>query len=108
VRHTGDVTIVRDLGVPRSTARGWLATVPTVVLSLDVVDLMERELRPEILKLRRRSEPGRRRDAFPGASEGTLVRRRAPCADRKAMAVVARFRSRSRGQCWRDGDRSIV
>src|SRR3979490_1904554 len=54
VQRTGDVTIATDLGVPRSTARGWLGGAPTVVVCLDVVDLTEPELRQEILKLRRR------------------------------------------------------
>ena len=54
VQRTGDVTVATDLGVPRSTARGWLGTTPTVVIGLDVVDLTEPELRREILRLRRR------------------------------------------------------
>src|SRR5262249_14292310 len=53
VQRTGDLTIATDLGVPRSTARGWLAAPPTVV-SLDVASLTEPELRQEILKLRQR------------------------------------------------------
>ena len=44
VRGTGDVTIAKDLGVPRSTARGWLRATPTVVVGLDVLDLTEPEL----------------------------------------------------------------
>src|SRR5262249_27035282 len=56
VRRTGDVTIATDLGVPRSTARGWLVTAPTVVISVDVMSLAEADLRPEILKLRQRVE----------------------------------------------------
>ncbi len=32
VHRTGDVTIATDLGVPRSTARGWLHTAPEVVV----------------------------------------------------------------------------
>jgi hypothetical protein len=48
------VTVATDLGVPRSTARGWLGGAPTVVVCLDVVDLTEPELRQEVLKLRRR------------------------------------------------------
>ena len=56
VRRTGDLTVATDLGVPRSTARGWLSAAPTVVVSLDVADLTEPELRQEILKLRRRVE----------------------------------------------------
>src|SRR6516225_11218226 len=54
VQRTGDVTVATDLGVPRSTARGWLGTTTTVVIGLDVVDLTEPELRREILKVRRR------------------------------------------------------
>ena len=54
VHHTGDVTIATDLGVPRSTARGWLDLAPTVVVCLDVSDLTEPELRQEVVKLRRR------------------------------------------------------
>ena len=56
VHRTGDPTIATDLGVPRSTARGWLRTVPTVVIGLDVADLSEHELRREVLKLQRRVE----------------------------------------------------
>src|SRR6202171_5251093 len=54
VHRTGDVTVATDLGVPRSTARGWLGAAPTVVVCLEVADLLEPELRQEILKLRRR------------------------------------------------------
>ena len=56
VQRTRDLTIATDLGVPRSTARGWLAAMPTVVVSVDVADLTEPELRQEILKLRQRVE----------------------------------------------------
>ena len=42
VQRTGDVTVATDLGVPRSTARGWLGAAPTVVVGLDVADLSER------------------------------------------------------------------
>src|SRR5215510_4237132 len=54
VQRTGDPTIATDLRVPRSTARGWLRPVPTPVVSLEVANLTEPELRQEILKLRRR------------------------------------------------------
>src|ERR687888_1580616 len=56
VQRTSNLTIATDLGVPRSTARGWLAGTPTVVVSVDVADLTEPELRQEILKLRQRVE----------------------------------------------------
>jgi putative transposase len=54
VRATGNVTIATDLGVPRSTARGWLRKAPTVVVSLDVTNLRTSELQQEIVALRRR------------------------------------------------------
>jgi hypothetical protein len=54
VQRTGDVTVATELGVPRSTARGWLGATPTLVVGLDVADLTEPELRQEVLKLRRR------------------------------------------------------
>src|SRR5262245_22078606 len=54
VRRTGDVTVATDLGVPRSTARGWLAEPATVIASLDAANLTELELRQEILRLHRR------------------------------------------------------
>jgi len=54
VQHTGDLTIATDLGVPRSTARGWRRTAPTVTVSLGVADLTELELQQEVLKLRQR------------------------------------------------------
>src|SRR5262245_64782799 len=53
VRATGNVTLVTDLGVPRSTARGWLRKAPAVVVSLDVTDLRTSELQQEIVALRR-------------------------------------------------------
>jgi putative transposase len=56
VQRTGDLTIATDLGVPRSTARGWLGVTPRVVVTVDLADLAEPELRQEILKLRRRIE----------------------------------------------------
>ena len=54
VQRTGDVKGATSLGIPRSTARGWLGAAATVVVCLDVADLKEPELRQEVLKLRRR------------------------------------------------------
>jgi hypothetical protein len=54
VQRTGDLTIATDLGVPRSTARGWLRAAPTVAVSLEMAAVTEPELRQEILKLQRR------------------------------------------------------
>ena len=41
VHLTGDVTIATDVGVPRSTARGWLRQPPQAVVSLEVTTLTE-------------------------------------------------------------------
>ena len=58
VQRTGDVTIATDLGVPRSTARGWIGKAPKAVVSLDVTDLSAdlsaSALQQEVLELRRR------------------------------------------------------
>jgi len=54
VQRTEDLTIATDLGVPRSTARGWLGKTPKIVVSLDVTDLRAPELHQEVLELRRR------------------------------------------------------
>ena len=54
VQRTRDVTIATDLGVPRSTARGWFGKAPKFVVSLDVTDLRVSELQQEVLELRRR------------------------------------------------------
>src|SRR6516162_2660484 len=54
VQRTGDVTVVTDFGVPRSTARGWLRQAPKAVVSLDVTDLRASERQKEVLQLQRR------------------------------------------------------
>jgi putative transposase len=54
VHRTGDLRIATQRGVPRSTARGWLALAPTAVVSLQVIVLTEPELRQEVVRLRRR------------------------------------------------------
>src|SRR5262245_64807032 len=54
VQRTRDVTIATNLGIPRSTARGWFRKAPTVVVSLDVTNQKIAELQREVLELRRR------------------------------------------------------
>jgi hypothetical protein len=54
VGATGDVTIAMDLGVPRSTARGWLGKAPKTVVSLDVTTLNASALQQEVLELQQR------------------------------------------------------
>ena len=48
------MTIATNLGVPRTTARGWLGKSPKIMVSLDVTDLRASELQREVLELRRR------------------------------------------------------
>ena len=38
VQRTKDVTVATTLGVPRSTARGWLDAASTVVVGFDVAN----------------------------------------------------------------------
>jgi hypothetical protein len=54
VHNTRDVTIATDLGVPRSTARGWLRKAPKVAVTMDVTNVKTLELQQEVLELRRR------------------------------------------------------
>ena len=54
VRQTGNLTIATRLGVPRSTAAGWLRSQTQDVITLDVLELREKQLQAEVLKLRRR------------------------------------------------------
>jgi hypothetical protein len=75
VQGTGDVTIATDLGVHRSTARGWLGKAPKVVVSLDVTDLNALELRQEVLELRM---PGDACNTRVRLMIGHLVRTRRP------------------------------
>jgi hypothetical protein len=39
VQSTRDVTVATELGVPRSTARGWLGETPAVVVCLHQLDI---------------------------------------------------------------------
>jgi hypothetical protein len=57
VQRTRDVTIATNLGVPRSTARGWLCNAPNVVVSLDVTNMKAAELQREVVALQR-GRPG--------------------------------------------------
>ena len=52
VRETGDLSIATELGVPRSTAAGWLRGEPQEVISLDLLDMRELQLQAELAKQR--------------------------------------------------------
>lgn len=54
VRTTGDTGIVLRLGVPRSTADGWLHAEESDVVRCDVLDMDNTALQAEVLRLRRR------------------------------------------------------
>lgn len=54
VRRSGDVEIATQVGVPRSTAAGWLRARPRAVVTLDILDGGSSDLRDEVLRLRRR------------------------------------------------------
>lgn len=51
---TGNLTIATELGVPRSTAVGWLRVEHRDVVTIDVLDTRKIELQAEVLKLRSR------------------------------------------------------
>ncbi len=98
VHYTGDVTLATDLGVPRSTARGWLGAAPPVVVSLEGAALTEPALRQEILRLRRRVQKLaallRLVLALLRASRFTLWRERLPrgCDKMRILRAVDRAR----------------
>jgi hypothetical protein len=108
VRRTGDVSIATDLGVPRSTARGWLEKSPKVVVSLDVTDLSAPELQQEILRLRRRVKKLcallRLALALLRNSEFTLTHERLP--DGRAKTRILRAVDRAR-VCAVAGDPAV-
>jgi hypothetical protein len=54
VRKTGDLTIATELGVPRSSAAGWVRSDRQDVVTVDVLEMREVDLQAEVLKLRRR------------------------------------------------------
>ena len=54
VRSAGDIGHAIQLGVPRSTAQGWLASNHTAVVTVDVVNMELVLLQREVLVLRKR------------------------------------------------------
>ena len=54
VHETQDISTALDIGVPRSTAYGWLHNEPPEVVSLDVLNLNEQHLQYELTKTRKR------------------------------------------------------
>ena len=56
VRSTGDIEQAIQRGVPRSTARGWLTSDRSKVVTVDVADMDTLSLQQEVLALRKRVE----------------------------------------------------
>ncbi len=54
VRRTGDISIATSLGVPRSTAAGWLKQSANSVVSIELIETDREELEAEVAKLRKR------------------------------------------------------
>ena len=54
VRETGDISFALEIGVPRSTAVGWLTAARLPVISHEMFDLTDVHVRARILKLERR------------------------------------------------------
>jgi len=56
VRSTGDIDHAIKVGVPRSTARGWLTSTGSDVVTLDVADMDNLRLQQEVLRMQRRGD----------------------------------------------------
>jgi hypothetical protein len=54
VQETGDITIATKLGVPRSTATGWVRRTPKPVVTVAELDSNPVHLRARVLRLERR------------------------------------------------------
>ncbi len=54
VQSTGDIDFATRIGIPRSTARGWLKTASKDVFSIDIVEKDVSVLQEEIIHLRKR------------------------------------------------------
>ncbi len=98
VRRTGDLTVATKMGVPRSTAAGWLKDSPRTVVTAEVVSLSEEKLQAEVVRLKRRVE---RLRAILWLLAGIiqafgldLSKRRLPDADAKSILLRAIDRAR--------------
>src|SRR5262245_36057795 len=60
VQKTGDITIATKLGVPRSTAAGWVRRAHKPVTTVPELDSSPVQLRARVLRLERRLRPSRR------------------------------------------------
>ena len=56
VRTTRDIDCAIQRGVPRSTARSWLAEPATEIVTVDALNMDTIRLQQEVLRLRRRAQ----------------------------------------------------
>ncbi len=56
VRSAGDISLATRLGIPRSTAYGWLSTNQAEVVTVEVANMDLILLQREVLVLRKRIE----------------------------------------------------
>ena len=104
VQDTGDITIATGLGVPRSTAAGWLARARPAVTTAPRFDDTGAELRARIARLKKRVQLLRAivrvMFAVLGVLQPDLTRLRVPQASDKSRLLRAIDRSRGvRGLC---------
>ena len=55
IRSSGDISHATQMGIPRSTAYGWLSTNQAEVVTLDVTDTDVIDLQKEVLILRKQT-----------------------------------------------------
>ena len=93
VRSSGNITHATQLGVPRSTAHGWLTSDPVAIISVDVFDMDILSLQEEVLALRKRVKwivaLFRLVVAVMKASDFSLDNSRLPDGSKKAMLIRA-------------------
>ena len=99
VRSTGNIEHASRRGVPRSTARRWLTSAGSDVVTMGVFEIQSRQLEREVLVLRRRVEPlvARLRIVvvLVKVSCFSLDRSRLPARSRKVALLRAIDRSHS-------------
>jgi len=99
VHETGDIDHAIRHGVPRSTARGWLKSVPSDVVTADVFEASACDLEREVIVLRQRVEQLsallRLLVVLVKVCSASLRTRRVPNGCRKVTLLRAIERSRS-------------
>ncbi len=98
VRRTGDVAVATSVGVPRTTAAGWLHGPSRPTVTVDLLSMTEQALQGEVLRLRRQVAKlraiARILFACLRALDIDLSRRRVPDGPSKARLLHAVERGR--------------